>query len=283
MRGLGIYIKKNYAQFILIFSLIVIAVMVFYPFWLTVIKSFKDATQDVYNPYTITFPFHFENYTLAWAYVNPYFINSLIIAVLETIGSLFIASITAFGFTRFNFPFKNTIYIAILALMMVPSTLTLIPKYMLIKDLGLINSFSGIIVPGLVGGLPFRLMLLRTFFAGVPNDLFEAADIDGANQIKQYIHVMLPLCLPILSVLAVNNFWGCWNGVIWPKLILIDEAKYTIPIGIIAFTNEYQGLNRGAMGAPLAAYVISSIPLILIFSVASKQFIRGLTSGAFKM
>ena len=267
----------------IIIVLICLAIIVFYPFYLTVIKSFKTPDQDLYNPYSLTFPLYIENYSIAWSYVAPYIFNSLFVAVCSTILGLVVATATAYGFTRFNFPGKNAIYMAILALMMVPGVLTLIPKYTIIIDMHLMNNFLGIILPGITGSLPFRLMLLRTFFAGVPNDLFEAAEIDGASHFKQYLNIMIPMCSPILATIAINSFMGSWNGAVWPKLILTDERYFTIPIGLISFTREFQEHFRDAMSAPLAGYVISSIPLMILFAFASKQFIKGLTSGAFKM
>lgn len=135
----------------------------------------------------------------------------------------------------------------------------------------------------MIAGLPFRLLLLRTFFNGVPNDLFEAAEIDGANHLHQFFHIMIPMCIPILATICMNNFLQSWNELLWPRLILLDENLQTIPIGLASFTQNYQTITGGTMGAPLAGYIIVSIPLVILFAFTSKQFVRGLTSGAFKM
>ena len=270
-------------QIILLCVLAVLLLMVFFPLIMTLIKSVKTPTQDTYKPFELTFPFCWENYSIAWLYVSPLISNSLFIAIMDTIGSLILASVTAYGFTRFKFPGREIIFMAIISLMMIPGSLTMIPKYIMIRDFGLINKYFGVILPGMIAGLPFRLLLLRTFFNGVPNDLFEAAEIDGANHLHQFFHIMIPMCIPILATICMNNFLQSWNELLWPRLILLDENLQTIPIGLASFTQNYQTITGGTMGAPLAGYIIVSIPLVILFAFTSKQFVRGLTSGAFKM
>ena len=131
-----------------------------------------------------------------------------------------VAALTAFAFVRFSFPCKNIIFMAILSLIMIPGTLTLVSQYILINDLGLINSFFGVILPGVAGSIPMNLFLLRSFFGGVNAELFDAAKIDGASDLRTFWSIMLPLSLPIMMTVAMTTFMGAWNEYIWTRLVL---------------------------------------------------------------
>ncbi len=274
--------KIPFGQIISYLIILIMLVMVLYPIFLMLVKSFKDASQELHDPLSITFPLYFNNYQFAWAYVKDLIVNTIIISLAITLGSVLICSVTAYGFVRFEFPLKNFLFMMILALMMVPGVLTLIPSYSLINTFGLVDNRLGVIIPGIVGSIPFGTFLLKTFFSGLPKDLFEAAELDGAPQFLQYIYVAIPLSLPILFTHGINQFMGAWNDLIWPTLILTRSELQTISVGLVPFTDDYV-TKVGSMGVPIAGYVIVSLPLVIIFAFTSKQFVKGLTSGAFKM
>ena len=274
-------IKQIVCQTILHIIILFTLFLILYPLVL-LIKSFKDVTQDQNYPFTRTFPLYFSNYRTAWLNIADYIGNSFIITLLQTAGTLLVAALTAFAFVRFSFPCKNIIFMAILSLIMIPGTLTLVSQYILINDLGLINSFFGVILPGVAGSIPMNLFLLRSFFGGVNAELFDAAKIDGASDLRTFWSIMLPLSLPIMMTVAMTTFMGAWNEYIWTRLVLLDDTMHTIAIRVVSFTESYFKMT-GGYGAPFAAYIISAVPLIVVFALASKQFIKGLTSGAFKM
>ena len=275
-------IKQIVCQTILHIIILFTLFLILYPLVLLIIKSFKDVTQDQNYPFTLTFPLYFSNYRTAWLNIADYIGNSFIITLLQTAGTLLVAALTAFAFVRFSFPCKNIIFMAILSLIMIPGTLTLVSQYILINDLGLINSFFGEILPGVAGSIPMNLFLLRSFFGGVNAELFDAAKIDGASDLRTFWSIMLPLSLPIMMTVAMTTFMGAWNEYIWTRLVLLDDTMHTIAIRVVSFTESYFKMT-GGYGAPFAAYIISAVPLIVVFALASKQFIKGLTSGAFKM
>jgi ABC-type glycerol-3-phosphate transport system permease component len=169
----------------------------------------------------------------------------------------------------------------IISLMMVPAILTLITRYQQIVSMGLTNSFSGVILPGIAGYIPSSFILLFTFFAGLPKDLFEAAEVDGANDAKTYVKIVAPLSSPILWTIGIQTFVGQWNDYLWSKLVMTDDTWKTLPVYLTDLTEDLAATTGYAV--PFAGYVLSSIPLIVIFIAASKQFISGMTSGAFKM
>ena len=275
-------IKQIVCQTILHIIILFTLFLILYPLVPLIIKSFKDVTQDQNYPFTLTFPLYFSNYRTAWLNIADYIGNSFIITLLQTAGTLLVAALTAFAVVRFSFPCKNIIFMAILSLIMIPGTLTLVSQYILINDLGLINSFFGVILPGVAGSIPMNLFLLRSFFGGVNAELFDAAKIDGASDLRTFWSIMLPLSLPIMMTVAMTTFMGAWNEYIWTRLVLLDDTMHTIAIRVVSFTESYFKMT-GGYGAPFAAYIISAVPLIVVFALASKQFIKGLTSGAFKM
>jgi len=164
---------------------------------------------------------------------------------------------------------------------MIPGTLTLAAQFILVDNMNLVGTRWGVILPEVAGLIPFNLFLLRTFFAGIPNELFEAVEIDGGSDFHKFIHIMLPLSMPILTTAALMIMMTAWNDLVWPRLVL-DEKYYNIAAGLIPFTDEYYRMNN-SYTAPMAGYVITSLPLIILFAFTSKQFVSGLTSGAIKM
>ncbi len=270
------------SQTVILVILVILLVLSLLPIWIMLIKSVKSIEQGIYNPFGITFPFYWNNYSLAWLNVSPYILNSFIISIFTTIVTVVLCSLMAYGFTRYRFPGQNFLFMCVLALMMIPSVLTLLPQYELANQMGLINNPLGVILPLTAAGLPLGVMLLRTFYNGLPKDLFEAAELDGASSIYCFLQIALPLSLPITATLALTAWMTAWNDLIWSTLILRRDTVQTFSVALNGFTSDYYEKTH-SFGVPLAGYVIVSLPLIIIFSFTSKQFVSGLTSGAFKM
>lgn len=275
-------IKKYYGQIIVIIVIMILLYLSFYPLYMLVIKSFKTISNDQSDPFGFPSQFAFDNYQYAWIVMKPYLINSLFVSSVITFGIVFIASLAAFAFVKFNFPYKNTIFYMIISLMMIPGIVTIASQYELVNKLSLVNSYWGVILPAISGSLPFGIFLLRTSFSSVSTELLDAAEIDGATNFQVYANVMLPISKPLIWTLVITAYIGAWNDYLWPSIVLLEEKKQTLPIALVRFTESYFGMT-GGYGAPFAAYVISSLPLIIVFLLASKQFISGLTSGSIKM
>lgn len=289
--------KITAGQIVILVALIILLVLTLVPIWLMLIKSVKSIDQGNHNPYTLTFPFSWGNYKLAWLNVSPYILNTIIISLFTTALSVLLCSLMAFGFTRFEFPGKNALFLMVLALTMIPSVLTLLPQYELVNLFGMLDYSPSLIRPGKVnpigpmlavvlplsaGQIPLGVMLLKTFYNGLPGDLFEAAELDGASQLYRFFKIAVPLSLPITATLGLTAWMASWNDLIWSTLVLRFDEVQTFTVALGSFTSDYYGKTH-SWGVPLAAYVICSLPLIIIFSFTSKQFVSGLTSGAFKM
>lgn len=266
LRGL----KHAFIWFVLVFA--------FLPLYLMVVVSVKDNQQFYIAPAALTQPMHWENWRTAWDAVTPTVANSLFISTSSTMLTLFFALCGAYFFARLRVPLSNFLWNAILLLMMMPAIANLVPLFILLRDLNLLNTLSALIIVGASGGQIFGIFMLRNFIADIPQDLFEAAEIDGANHFQQIRHVVLPLSGPILGTIGVMHFIGAWNDFILPLIIMRDHARLPVMVQLLRMAGEYIKL----WGPLMAGYAIASIPIIILFVFAQRLFIKGMTEGAVK-
>jgi ABC-type glycerol-3-phosphate transport system permease component len=255
------------------------AVLTYIPFWVMLITSFKSLTQYYHDTWLPEVPLHLDNYVSAWSAVQPYLVNSLVVTISSVVGVLTVSTLSAFAFARYQFPGRTFLFYMIISLMMIPGILTLVPAFVWMKQLGLINTLWALILPYISGGQVLAIFILRGFIASLPEELFEAARIDGAQMLQIFWYVAVPLCRPILSVIAIMNILSTWNEYVWPLVVIGDDSRRTITVGLQYFQTLYQT----DYGPQMAGYVIASVPLLLLFFFTMQQFIRGLTSGALKM
>ncbi len=274
-------IRIRPAQIILNAVTIILLLFTLFPFYVMVINAFKTPTQFLVDPLGLPTEWVFNYFRFAWEYVKSYFVNTIIIAAAEVVFAVIVNAAAAYGFSRFRFKGRDALFMGILAIMMIPGVLTLIPQYALVHNMGLTGSLFGVILPQIAS--PFNIFLLKNFLQGLPQEVFEAAEIDGASGVTKFFLFAVPLSKPILFTVGLTTLMGCWNDLIWPRLILLGhEDLYTISVGIMELTSMYGNESFG-MGVPLAAYCIVSIPLLVAFFCTSKQFIKGLSAGAIKM
>jgi ABC-type glycerol-3-phosphate transport system permease component len=252
--------------------------LTFFPVVFMFITSFKNNTDYAINFWGLPGIFRIENFGRAWDAIHAYIWNSIIVCVAVVAGVIVLACICAYVFSRFSFPGKEMLYYAILSLMMIPGILTLIPSFIVVRELGLLNSHLALILPALGGGQVFCIFVLRSFFATIPQELFDAARMDGASELRVLWSIVIPLSKHIIGTVAILNVLGTWNSYIWPLITLRDENLRTIPIGIAFLSTEY----RIQIGETMAANVLASIPMLVLFAFTMKYFIRGLSSGAIK-
>jgi ABC-type glycerol-3-phosphate transport system permease component len=260
--------------------LVLAAIVTFYPFVFMMITSFKATVDFQHNFWGLPHWIQITNYSDAWTRIGGYVGNSLLVSVSTVILVLFISSISAFVFARFRFPGREALFLMLLALLMIPGILTLVPAFLLVKNLGLVNTYWALVLPYLAGGQVFAIFVMRSFFASLPEELFESARIDGANTFQLYRQICLPLSKPILVTIAIMNILGTWNDYIWPLVTIPDGRRWTISVGIVSFGSSYMGTE--SWGPMYAGYVLASLPLIILFMFTMRYFIAGLTSGAIK-
>jgi ABC-type glycerol-3-phosphate transport system permease component len=267
--------------------LLVLLALTFYPAITMLIFSFKNPLQWDNNRWLPTFPLRWQNYLTAWDAVSHYLINTVIIATISTVGMVALSSLTAFVFARLRFVGRTVLFYAVIIMLMVPGILSLVPQFVLYKQLGLIGGWGALIVPYIVGGVPYGTFLLRAFFVSLPEELFEAGRIDGCSVLGLYWRICLPLSLPILGTLAIISVTSIWNDYVWPSLAIGDQSLQVITVGLVYLshnlTNTILGDTSSAYGPIFAAYTIGALPLLILFLVASRYYIEGLVSSGLKL
>jgi len=270
---------KEISQLFIWIVLIFFLFLVFVPVIMMIVMSFKDNAQIYGDFWGLPSPWKFGNYTEGFNGIKNYIKNSLIASSLALGGVLLLSSMSGYIFARRWFPGKEVIFYAILSLMMIPGILTLIPSYVLVYQLGIINTRWVLILPWISGGQVFGILLCRSFFSTIPQELFDSAQIDGANEFQLYSKIAVPLSYPIMITLAIMNFSGTYNDFIWPLITISDTRLQVVTVGLRTFVSEY-GITD--MGPQLAAYGISALPLVFIFLFGMRYYIQGIIAGALK-
>jgi multiple sugar transport system permease protein len=205
-----------------------------------------------------------------------HFRNSVLVSVCITVLSLLINSMAGYAFAKHRFRYRDRLFSFLLATMMVPGQLTMIPVFLLLKKLGLLNSFMGLIVP--VSANVFGIFLIRQFMMSIPNDLIESARIDGCSEFRIYWSVVLPLCRPVLATLGIFTFMGSWNDFLWPLIVMVREEGYTLPVALA----NLNGQHPTDFGLLMAAAVLVVLPVVVVFIAAQKYVIQGIATTGLK-
>jgi len=221
---------------------------------------------------------HWENWGKAWGIVSSYIFNTVFVAVTATALALVCAIAAAFFFARYRMPGHSFFWYFFLILMLMPGVANLIPLFILLKNIHLINSLWALVVLGVAGAQVFQIYVLRNFIEELPQDLFDAAEVDGASPFGQVVNVVLPMSGSIISTLAILNFLGIWNDFLMPFLIMRDDRMLTLAAGLVKLDGEYVK----QWGEMMAGYSIASLPLVIIFIFTMRLFIKGITAGAVK-
>ncbi|MBM3496713.1 MAG: carbohydrate ABC transporter permease [Armatimonadetes bacterium] len=208
----------------------------------------------------------------------PYMLNTAIVIGVVVPGVVWFASLAGYALARLRFRGREVVFGAVLALLMTPGILTLIPTYALVQSLGLMNTRWALILPYVAGGQVLGIVLCRTFIAGLPEELFEAMRIEGADDLQIYRRLALPLTMPTLATVAIMTSIGVYNDYIWPLVAISDNALQTFTVGVTRFSGEF----NMEYGPTLAGYVVGSIPLVALFAFGMKAFVKGVTSGALR-
>jgi len=262
--------KHLFIWFVLIFA--------FLPLYLMMIVSLKDNNQFYLAPTTLTQPIHWDNWSTAWTLISPAVANSIFLSTTATVFIVLFGLAGAYFFARLKVPGSSFLWNALLLLMMMPMIANLVPLFILLRDMNLLNTLTALILVGASGGQAFAIFVFRNFIADIPQDLFEAAEIDGANHFQQLKLVVMPLSGPIMGTVAVMQFLGQWNEFVMPLIVMREQARLPVTVQLIRMAGEYIKL----WGPLMAGYAIASIPVIILFTFSMKLFVKGLTEGAVK-
>ena len=281
------------AQILLGLALIFLLTLSLVPFGMMLVMSLKSNAQIFAHFWEPPGPARWDFYGQAYRALNGYILNTLVVALLTIVGVLVLSSLAGYTFARHRFPGREGLYYLILALMMVPGILTLIPTFALVKAIqfpaihlggwtfgpfALLNTRWALILPYISSGQIFGILLCRSFFQSLPEELFEAARMDGASELDVFRRIAVPLSRPILATIAIMTTLTVYNDYIWPLVVISDNSLQTFSVGVTRFAGEFN-LDYGPT---LAGYVLGSLPLLLLFAVGMRHFIQGITAGALK-
>ena len=256
--------------------------IVLFPFYWMIISSLKSygAYNSEYIPKFFVANPTLENYKSAFTTVDlgGYFFNTVIFALLTTAIMLVVITLAAFAFARLEFKGKNIVFTLFLSLMMIPNELIIITNFVTITNMGLRNTFTGLILPSITS--IFYIYLLKENFEQIPDNLYKAAKVDGTSDFKYLIRVMIPICKPTMITITILKIIECWNSFVWPRLITDNEKYYLVSNGIQEIREN--GFGRENIPAMMAAVVVISVPLIVLFFVFRKQIMAGVQKSGTK-
>ncbi|MBS7340951.1 MAG: carbohydrate ABC transporter permease [Suilimivivens sp.] len=258
------------------------AVIVLFPFYWMILTSFKSYGEynSEYIPKFFTLSPTLQNYVDAFTAVplGRYFLNTIIFTVLTTAIMLVVITLAAFAFARLEFKGKNFAFLIFLSLMMIPNELVIITNFVTITNLGMRNTFQGLILPSVTS--VFYIYLLKENFEQIPDSMYYAAKVDGTSDLKYLLKVMIPIARPTLITITILKVIECWNSYVWPRLITDDENYYLVSNGIQEIREN--GFGRENIPAMMAAVVVISVPLIVLFLIFRNKVMEGVSRGGTK-
>lgn len=267
-----------YRLFVLL-PLLIGVVLVMYPLFWMVSSSFKSYDEIFGAVWNLPSEWLFSNYATAWTKgIGNYFMNSVIVTVSTIAGVVIIASLCAYGLSRFRFRYSKTLFMFVLGGMMLDPQVCLVPLYKLLQNLNIHNTYFALILPYIAFRLSIAVLLIRSYFLGIPKEIEESATMDGCSVFRTYLNIFMPMSLPIIMTTIILTSYYAWNEFLF-SIIFIDSDKYrTIPAGLMNFKDALST----DWGVLLAGLVISSMPLIILFIFMQKYFIQGMSEGSVK-
>ncbi|PCD85098.1 carbohydrate ABC transporter permease [Lysinibacillus fusiformis] len=257
-----------------------VATISLYPILLMILSSFKKSVDIYKDPLGFPSSFSLDTYRTLLSKIpfTTYFLNSLFVSVVSVVLIVVVCSLASFYIARFKFSWNHALLFIFLLGMMIPIKLGIVPLFILMRDLGLINSLWSLILMNTATGIPLSILILTGFFKTMPSELEEAARMDGAGNLRVLWYVVLPLMRPALGTVVIINFIAAWNDFFFPLIFITEKMKRTIPVGMMSLFGEHSA----DWGSLFAGLTLASLPMILLFFIASKQFMEGLTAGAIK-
>ena len=255
-------------------------VVVMTPFVWMALSSLKPEAEIRQNPPT-WWPqtFTLENFTELFTRLDfpQFFTNSAVVAVAVTAGNLVFCSMLGYAFAKIDFWGRDWLFRIVLGTLMIPGVVLLVPLFVLVSRMGLVNTYAGLILPFLAG--PFGVFLMRQFISALPDELIDAARVDGASELRIFARIILPLCRPALATLGILTFLASWNNFLWPLVVASSEDKYTLPVALALYS---VGQNENQYGLMLAGAVVVVVPVLVVFLLLQRHIIQGIATTGIK-
>ena len=275
--------KAGELRFQILVTLLVtlLIVIAFVPIAMMIMLSFKTNMEIYSNFFALPRSFNWGNYTQALGLLGRNMFNTIAVVSISVALTVLLSVVGGYVFARMNFPGKNILYMLLLALMMIPGILYLAPNYTLVQQYGIFNTWWALILPWISGGQVLGIVLCRNSIEGLPIDLFEAAKIEGCNEIRTLISIVAPLAKPILATVAVLKMVDYYNDFIWPMMVIQSNTKQIITVAVRVYATS-QTSGGAQLGPMFAGYVVATIPVFILFLFTSRLYMEGMTAGAVK-
>lgn len=260
----------------------VISVILIIPFYLCFISSFRPGNELIRTGINLSLDFEnmsLNNYVLLFTGDNSYFtwfFNSMFLTIVQVALQLLVSALVGYGFAAYNFKGKNFLFVCVLFVMMVPFEILMLPMYSQINSMGLIDTYSAIILPSIANAS--TIFFFRQYLSGIPKDIIDAGRIDGASEYGIFFRLILPIMKPSFAAMGILNTMGSWNNMLWPLLVLKTQSKFTLPIGLNTLMTPY-GNNYDLL---IVGSFLSILPIFILFLCFQKYFVDGMTAGAVK-
>ena len=246
--------------------------------WMLAVSFMRQGEASGFPPPLLPDAPTLANYTelFARAGMGGYFVNSLIVSGAITLGALLVNTLAGYAFAKLRFAGRDRLFQVLLAALVIPAQVAMLPLFLLMKGMGLVNTFGAVIIPGLA--TVFGIFLVRQYARSIPDELLEAARIDGAGELRIFFQIVLPMLKPVLVTLTIFTFMAAWNDFMWPLIVLTDQDHYTLPVAIAALSREHvQDVEMMMAGA-----VVTVLPVLLLFLLLQRYYIQGLLLGSVK-
>jgi ABC-type glycerol-3-phosphate transport system permease component len=275
-------LRRRYRWITIIAGAVIVA-MTYFPIVFVLSNSFKSG-QNIFSSgvFSLFTQFDYQNYATAWSGISPQLINTVIVAALSIVIGVSAAALGAYAFSQLRFRGKNVLFLAYVALLLVPSTLTLIPLFLTVQKLHLFNTWWALVLPYSASAQPLLVLIFRGFFDQIPRELLEGARVDGCTERQVLLRIVAPLTRPVLLTGAILVTINVWGDYLWPTIVIQDPHRTTISPGLQQFVGSF-GLNLSGGGAVFAAFVLATVPMFVLVGFTMRYFVSGLTEGATKL
>lgn len=274
--------SKTLSKGLLVLFFLVMIVIILLPFWAIFVGTFQDGSMLIRNGLNLSLNLDtasLKNYIMLFTDSGSYFTwfrNSVVLTVVQVIGTLLVSAFVAYGFAAYDFKFKNALFVCLLIIMSVPFEMMMLPLYTQINDMGLSNTYAAIMLPFLAHAS--TIFFFKQYISGIPKDIIEAGRIDGASEFGIFFKLIMPIMKPSFAAMAILNGMNSWNNFLWPLLVLRSSDKYTLSIGLNTLMTPY-GNNYDLL---IVGSFFSVLPILMLFLCFQKYFIEGMTAGAVK-
>ncbi|MGC8898802.1 MAG: carbohydrate ABC transporter permease [Bacteroidota bacterium] len=261
----------------LVLSIVVLVVSAPF-FWMVAISFMKTGESSALPLRFLPEQLTLEQYETLFQRLNfmRNFLNSLLVAIFITVASLLVNSLAGFGFAKYRFKGRGALFTALLATMVIPGQVTMLPVFLLLRELGMLNSYWGLVIPGTAS--VFSIFFFRQYMKSIPDDLIDSARIDGCSDFRIYWQIILPLARPALVTLGLFTFLGSWNDFLWPLIVMNKSSMYTLPVALSNLMGEHAQDTELMM----AGSVVTTVPVMIVFLALQKSYVSGLFAGSLR-